>query len=256
MKQILSLLAISLIPMLAHSQFEQKISLNLTGGMFSTFGAKTYMPDYGTSAEDEQPLQISNYKPGVYTSLGIQYNLNRHFSIQADVGYMYTDDWFYDDYGGHNYTGWAIWDPVTDELLAEGFNELSLKNISIGLTPRLYLFPGKRLIPFFFGGLTVNATSTTYDDNAWQAYHDLDMLDPDDSGPERANIEKNTGIGFHPGMGLELVLNDRIGFHVSAGLFIVLLNEENFYVPEQNENLNSITIQAGLRFSFLKSKKI
>ena len=45
MKRILSLLAISLIPMLALSQFEQKISVYLNVGMFSTFGAKTFMPD-------------------------------------------------------------------------------------------------------------------------------------------------------------------------------------------------------------------
>ncbi|MCK4749259.1 MAG: hypothetical protein KAT15_19535, partial [Bacteroidales bacterium] len=123
MKRTLTFLSIWLIPVISLAQFEQKISINLSGGMFSTFGTKTFMPDYGTSAEDEQPLQISNYEPGVFTSLGIQYNMNRHLSIQADVGVMYAGKWFYDDYDGHNYTGWAVWDPVTDELLAEGFNE-------------------------------------------------------------------------------------------------------------------------------------
>ena len=88
MKRIPVLFAFLLIPFLAFSQFEQKISVNLSGGIFSTVGAKTYMPDYGTSPEDEQPTQLANYKPGVYASLGIQYNINRHFSIQTDAGIM------------------------------------------------------------------------------------------------------------------------------------------------------------------------
>jgi hypothetical protein len=82
------------------------------------------------------------------------------------------------------------------------------------------------------------------------------MLDPDDSGPDRANIEDNTGLGLYPGIGLELNVSDRIGFHIIAGYYYILLKEDRFYVPEQNENLNAITIQAGIRFSFLKSKDL
>ena len=124
------------------------------------------------------------------------------------------------------------------------------------MTPKYYLLSGKRFNPYLFLGFNLNFTSTTFDDNEWEAYHDLDMLDPDDSGPDRANIESNTGAGFCPGLGLELSLSDQIGFYIQAGLYYILLNEEQFYVPEQNEDLKAITAQAGLRFSFLKSKDL
>jgi opacity protein-like surface antigen len=256
MKPALPFLALLLIPLLVQAQFEQKITITLSGGVFSTFGDATYMPDYGSSAEDEEPRQLSNYKPGVHADIGIQYNLSRHFSIQADAGFMYAGEWFYDIYDGVNYTYFAIWDDVTDELLAEGHNELTLTNIGVGLTPKYYLLPGKRVNPFLFGGINLNFTSSTYTDNAWQAYHDLDMLDPDDSGPDRANIESNTGLGLYPGVGLEFNVNDQFGFVLKTGLYFVFLNEGQFYVPEQKENLNAFSIQAGLRFSFVKSKEL
>lgn len=256
MRRGLILFVFLLIPLLVFSQFEQKISVNLSGGLFNTMGAKTYKPDYWTSSEDDQPTQFANYKPGVFTSLGVQYNLNRHVSLQADVGIMYTNKWFFDVYEGMNYTYYAIWDDITDELLAEGHNEFSLLNIGLGLAPRYYLLPGKKVNPFIFAGLTLNITSATYEDNEWQAFHDLDMLEPDDSGPDRAYIENNTGIGFYPGIGLDFSISDNIGFYLTSGFYYFLTSEDNFYTPEQKENFFAITVQGGIKFSFLKSKDI
>jgi len=82
----------------------------------------------GSLEEDREPRQIANYKPGISATIGIQYNLSRHISIQADAGIMKANKWFYDIYDGHNYTGWAVWDPVTYDLLAEGENELTMQN--------------------------------------------------------------------------------------------------------------------------------
>jgi opacity protein-like surface antigen len=257
MKQKTVFIFLLLIPAVAMSQFEQKISINLSGGIFTTFGNPVYQPDYWSSPEDDQPRQMANYNPGVHAMLGVQYNVNRHFSVQADVGVMHSGSWFYDIGEGENYYEFRIWDPDNEEeMLASGENELTLLNIGIGLTPKFYLLPGKRFNPFLFAGVSLNFTSTTFDDNQWQAYHDLDMLDPDDSGPDRANIENNTGAGLFPGIGLELALSDRIGFFIMSGASFVLLNEDNFYTPEQKENLNAFTAQAGLKISFLKSKDL
>jgi len=255
MKRTPAFFVILLLPFLGFSQFEQKISVNLSGGIFSTIGAKTYMPDYGTSAEDEQPTQLANYKPGLYASLGIQYNLNRHISIQADAGIMHANKWFFDDYDGVNYTHFAVWDDVNDILLAEGDNEFSLFNIGLGLTPRYYLLPGKKINPFIFAGINMNITSTTFEDNEWKARRDHGMLEVDED-PDRANIENNTGIGFYPGIGLDFSVSDHIGFFLTSGLYYFLTDEENFYTPEQKENFSAITVQAGIKFSFLKSKDI
>ncbi len=256
MKHLSTFIALLMVSLTASSQFEQKLSVELSGGLFGTFGTKTWMPDWGSSSEDEEPLQIANYKPGPCGAIGFQYNLNRHFSVQANVGIMYTGKWYYDMYDGINYTYFAVWDPITDDLLAEGYRELSLLNVSLGIAPRYYLLPGKKLNPYIFTGLSMNITSATHEDNEWQALHDLDMLDPDDSGPDRAYIENNTGFGINPGLGLELDISDKIGFFISSGIHFILLNEENFYVPEQSENFKAFVIQGGVRLSFLKSKDI
>lgn len=255
-KRLLPLIFICM-HMVVSAQFEQKISITLSGGAFSTVGTKTYMPEFYSQPEDREPLQMPNYKPGFVSSLGLQFNLNRHLSFQGDVSILYSGSWFYNVGGGENYTEYRIWNPDNEDiLLAKGNNELTLLNVGIGITPKYYLSPGKKVNPYVSCGFSLNLTSTTFDDNAWQAYHDLDMLDPDDSGPDRANIESNTGLGLYPGIGLEFNMNDRIAFLVSAGYYYILLNKEEFYVPEQNENLNAVILQAGLRLSFLKSKDI
>ena len=259
MRSKLIFFALVFIPLITSAQFEQKISVTLSGGMFATLGPNTWMPDWGSVEEEREPLQIANYKPGVSATAGIQYNLNRHFSIQAELGLLSSSKWFYDDYDGHNYYEWAIWDPITDDLLAEGENELTMRNIGIGFTPKYYLMPGKKINPFLFTGVSVNFTSTTYEDNEWQAWQDLDMMDqfdPDGDGPDRAFIEENTGLGLNPGVGVEISINDNIGFHVLGGYYLVLLGEDSFYVPEQHENIHAIIVQAGLKFSFLKSKDL
>lgn len=266
MKRNLLLVSLLLMPLLAAAQFENKISLNLSGGMFYTVGPKTWLPDWGNPGLDEdwEPLQIANFSPGVHASVGIQYNLNRHISIQVDAGMMSSGKWFYDMYDGHNYTEWAVWHPddMIDTLMAEGNQELTLKNIGIGITPKYYLLPGKIVNPFLFAGVSFNFTTTTYEDNEWQALHDLDemydmgFLDPDDSGPDGSYMPENTGIGFNPGLGIEINFHDNIGFHIVAGYYLVLIDKENFYVVEQSEHLHAVTVQAGLKFSFLKSRDL
>ncbi len=257
MERKTALIALLLIPALAFSQFEQKISVSLSGGMFSTFGEQVYRPDYWASPEDDLPRQMSNYQPGVHAMLGIQVNLNRHFSLQADVGMIYSGAWFYDVGDGTNYYEYSVWDPEDDEiLLANGENELTLTNIGIGLTPKYYILPGKRVNPYLFAGISLNFTSTTFEDNEWAALKEHGQLDPPDDPPERANIENNTGIGFFPGIGLDLALGDRISFFLMSGVNIVLLKEDNFYTEEQKENLNAFSAQAGIRISFLKSKDL
>jgi len=259
MKFKLILIGLLFMPFWATAQFEQKISVNLSGGVFMTVGPNTWMPDWGSVEEDREPLQIANYKPGLSATLGIQYNLNRHFSLQADVTMISSSKWFYDDYDGHNYTEFTVWDTINDILLAEGEKELTMQNIGIGLTPKYYLLPGKRVNPFLFAGVSINFTSTTLEDNEWQAWHDLDLLDqfdPDGDGPDRPYIRKNTGMGLNPGVGIEFSINDNIGFHILTGYNFIILNKNRFYVPEQHEHLHAIFLQGGLKFSFLKSKDL
>jgi hypothetical protein len=257
MKKKTVLLLLLLVPLALHSQFEQKISVNLSGGMFTTMGASVYQPDYWASSEDDIPLQISNYKPGPDAMLGIQYNLNRHFSIQVDVGVLFSGSWYFDVGEDINYTEFWVWDPDDEEiLLTSGENELTLKNIGIGITPKYYIRPGKKINPYLFAGISLNFTSTTFEDNYWAALKEFGLLDPPDDPPERANIEKNIGPGFFPGVGLDLALGDRFSLFLLSGIHVVMLKEGNFYTPEQQENLKALSAQAGIRVSFVKSKEL
>lgn len=256
MKKQIIIVIIIFFPFITRAQFEQKLSINLSAGTFKTIGSKTYLPEWASSQEESEPLQMPNFRPGVLGIAGIQFNLNRHLSLSADLGLMYSGQWYYNVYDNVNYLDFAIYDSITDELLADGSDELTLLNISIGFTPKYYLFPGKKINPYIFAGLTLNYTKSDFTDNQWQAYHDLNMLDPDDTGPCSPYLENSFGLGFYPGLGGEYNLSDNIGFFISMGYHLILLKKENFKSPEQEENLNFIDFHAGVRFSFLKSKNL
>jgi len=256
MKKKCILLFLLLVPLALHSQFEQKISVSLSGGMFYTMGASTYRPDYWSSPEDDAPLMMSNFKPGADVMLGIQYNLNRHISIQLDGAVHYAGQWYFEE-DGISVLYYNIDDPDNDEIsLASGENELMFTNIAIGITPKFYFRPGKRVNPFLFAGINLNLTSTTFKDNEWAALKEHGLLDPPDDPPEQAFDLQNTGPGFFPGIGLDLALGDRLSLFLLSGYRLVLLKEDNFYTPEQHENLNALSVQAGIRVSFIKSKDL
>jgi opacity protein-like surface antigen len=247
---------ILLMPLLLNAQFEQKMSFSLSAGAFKTIGAKTYTPEWASEPDEWEPYQMPNYRPGIQINGAIQLNINRHFSLGLDVGYMHAGSWFYNAYEGVNYLHYEVYDTIADELLADGVNELNFTNISIGLVPRYYFHPWEKFSLFLFAGLNINFTSAEYEDNEWKADKEFGMLDPDDTGPYDPYLEENTGLGVISGFGAEYDLNDNIGFYLSAGYQFIMLDEKNFKMSEQVENFQALNLQAGIRFSFLKSKKL
>ena len=256
-KQVLSLL-VMFISLFVNAQFEQKLSINLSAGTFKTIGPKTFHYSWDTDPNAFDPLQMPNFRSGFLGNISLQFNMNRHLSLNADLGLMYSGKWYYSRYDdGVNYLDFQLYQyDSTDVLLEEGSNEMSLSNLSVGIAPKYYLLPWKKINPYFFTGITINFTNVTFTDNYWQARHDNDMLDPDDTGPYNDFLEKNFGIGFHPGFGAEYSLSDNIGFFISAGYHLILLNKENFKEQDREENFHSINLQGGIRFSFLKSKNL
>jgi len=260
MKKPIVLIIITFFPFIIQAQFEQKLSINLSAGPFKTIGPKDYVP-YEDYPNEFWPYQMSNFRTGIFVNLSFQYNLNRHLSLTADLGLMYSGAWYYsyaDD--GINFLDFQLYqDDTTDILLEEGSNEMTILNLSLGFAPKYYFLPGKKINPYIFTAITLNMTQVTYTDNYWQARKDHDMLAPDDTGPSNDWLEENVGIGFNPGLGAEYSLNDNIGFFISAGYYFILLHEENFKTEEQRENkenFHSINLHAGVRFSFLKSKDL
>jgi hypothetical protein len=254
---LLALLAAACLPgtfQNLNAQFEQKVSLNFETGLFKTVGPKTYAPDWATSREDNQPTQMSNYKPGLVFAGGLQFNLNRHLSLQADIGFMHAWKWEYRVYDKVNYLDYRITDAVTSSVLAEGSNRLNLSAMCLALAPKYYLLPGKKLNPYLFTGVMLSYVTSTYEDNEWKAYRDLKLLAADDTGPSNPYLEKSVGIGFNPGIGIEYPMGDKAGFFLTTGYHFTLLNKNAFKTSEQREDFMALSIKTGLRFSFIKSK--
>ncbi|MBL7113810.1 MAG: outer membrane beta-barrel protein [Bacteroidales bacterium] len=255
MKRNAALAFMLLIPSFAFAQFEQKVSLNISAGTFKTIGPKKYVPEWATEDDEFEPCQMPNYRPGLSGNISFQYNINRHISISAEAGYCSVSKWEYIIYEEYNYHGWEICD-TTGELIRGGQDELTLSNVNIGLGARYYLITDKKIKPYVFAGLGLHITRADFTDNRWQAENELDLLEPDDSGPDEPWLEESIGFGVNPGLGLEYSINDWLGIFLQSGYSLVILDKSKFKTPDQEENLHMISLQAGIRSSFWKSKEL
>jgi opacity protein-like surface antigen len=247
MKKYLLLLLLILVTFRVYPQFEQKVSLNFSLGGFKTFGKA--MGEY-------DPMQMPHYKPGISAGAGLQYNLNRHFSVNVDISVMYSASWYYNPTGDNNYLHYTIViDTITNEIVAEGENKLNLLNLSIGVVPKFYLFAVKKWNPYLFAGINLNFTHATYTNNLWNDMESLGLNQPGDS-PYNPYLEKNTGIGFLPGIGLDFNPSEKFSFFLEGGYSLILMKDENFKSPYAVENINAVIFRTGIRFSFLKSKNL
>jgi len=237
-----------LSPILLNAQFEQKVSINFSVGGFKTFG-------YEMGEYEYDPLQMPHYKSGLIAEAGFQYNVNRHFSIMAATGIMYSGSWSF-IIGEYDYLHYTIIDSITEQVLAEGINKLNFFNFSVGVFPKYYLLPSKKWNPYVFAGLSINYTHAKYTDNYWKDANDHNYLPPDDNGPYDPFLEKNTGVGFIPGIGIEYSRNDKFKLTLTSGYSLILLKEENFKNQYVIENFNAFFLQIGARLSFLKSKNL
>jgi hypothetical protein len=245
MKQIVVFLILFLLALNASAQFEQKASINFSAGVFKTLGDKTI---------ESVPKQMPWYKPGIDVKAGVQFNISPKFSIATELGIMYSPKWHcvIDDYDWMTYEVWQ--DTVT--MLSSGLNDMSLLNISLGVTPKLYLIAESKVRPFLFAGLSINLTKAPFKDRYWEDRIRFGLNDPGDESPW-PYLQKNTGVGISPGIGIEYSPNDKVAFWFASGFNIIFINEDNFPYDSRKEikgNLTAFQANAGLRFSILKSK--
>jgi hypothetical protein len=236
-----------IIPVVISAQFEQKASINFSIGLFKTLGDKSI---------DPLPRQMPWYKPGIAAEGGVQFNINSRFSLLTEIGVMYSSKWYcnVDDYNWMTYEVWQ--DTIT--MLSSGLNEMSLLNLSLSVTPKLYLIPQSKFSPFLFAGLSINYTTAPHVDNFWKDYVSFGLNEPGDTECW-SYLEKNFGIGFNPGIGFEYSPGDKLAFFLTSGCHFVFIKAENY--PEDNRedikgHLNAFHAEAGMRFSFLKSKDL
>jgi opacity protein-like surface antigen len=252
MKRKILILGFFLFSLLINAQFEQKVSINLSAGMFKTFGDK-----YGYRPDGEPlPKQMASYKAGIVSELGFQYNINRRFSILAELGIMYSNKWELIAEDGHNWMQYENWaDSAT--FISSGLNELNLFNFSISIKPKLYILPGKKINPFLYAGINLNYTHAKYTNKQWDEWVAAGQNDPEET-PYNPFLEKNVGLGFNPGLGIEYNPSEKISVFLTAGYYHIFMNEKNFQYDqlEGAADLNAFLIQAGIRYSFIKSKSL
>ena len=247
-KKYIILTLLSLIAIPTYSQFEYKMGVNLTFGGFKTIGYKTGEDDY-------TPMQMGNYKPGITADFGLQYNINRKFSMAVHAGIMKTWGWSY-KIDGVDWMYYEILDTITYEILEDGLNELNFFNFSIGLTPKYYFSPGAKWSPYLSAGINFNLSKAYYANNVWYDEKMLGLLAPEDTEPYNPYLEHNAGLGFTPGFGIEYNTGSKYNLAFEAGYSLILMKEENFEDPFFSENFNAIYLKVGLRFNFLKSKNL
>ena len=250
MKKILVVVSLVLIPFLADSQFEKNLSFDLSAGIFKTFGKKL------AAEGGYNPMQMPNYKTGFSANTGIQFKISNRFFMSAGFGIMLTEKWFHKkEFSSDNWLSWSFNDTI-DGIYYAGENYLDIYNYSFNIRPKYYLMTEKKLNPYVFAGISINLTRANYEDTLWEKKNELDYLPVDDIGPSNDFLEKNNGIGFNPGIGLEYSHNNRMHFYFESCYYLVLLNKLNFVYSELSENFNAFVLQAGLRYYFIKSKEL
>lgn len=248
MKKIIFVFGFFLLPAFVLAQYEQKFSINLSAGSFKTFGQRY--------TEYTGPLQMPNYKLGLYINGGFQLKIGDHLSLVTGFGIMATNRWNYTTPDKDNWNYWSIDDTITGQVIEDGENYLDLRNFSISIKPVYYLIPGKKWNPYFLTGINLNWTRAWYENNYWYAMQRLGLLCPDDTGPCNDNLEESFGIGFNPGFGVEYSPGDKMHFYFETGYYFIALDKNNFKDPSRVENYNAVIFQVGCRLNFIKSKEL
>lgn len=240
-------------------QFEQKLSLNLSGGIFNTVGADSYEPE--PAGDRDEPTLMPNFKAGFTLSGGLQYNLNRHLSLEAALGVMISPGWYYDyspaGEDPFNYLFYTIYtDTVTYIPAVEGENDLNLTAIYFSLAPRYYFLPGKKLNPYLFAGLNISYLDVYYQDNEYDAYEDLGRLEEYPLSPASTWYDKSINAGLVAGAGAEYGISDNLGVFVQFRYHYALLDDADFFESIKFADFHAISVKLGIRISFLKSKEL
>ncbi len=239
------------------AQFEQKLSLNISAGYFNTVGWSGWEENW----EDHGPSLMPNFKGGPSILAGLQYNFNRHFSIEFQLGYSFSLGWYFDasndNEEAYNYLYYEIYDAASATILATGENYMDMKNLHLGIAPRYYFAPGNRFNPFVFAGVSLNYTDAYFENNEYQACEELGRLDLYEENSELVNwFEYQVGIGLMAGLGVEYSLNDNWGLFAMASYHFIALQDQAFYKGNFLVNYHDIGINLGTRISILKSKEL
>jgi opacity protein-like surface antigen len=246
-----------LVPATLFAQFEQKLSLNVSAGYFNTLGWSGWEENW----EEHGPSLMPNFKGGVSIGAGLQYNFNRHFSIEFQLGYRFAPGWYFDaspeGEDEFNYLYYEVYDNTTSTVLASGDNYMDLANFHFGIAPRYYFIPGSKINPFVYAGVTVNYTDVYIENKEYEAYKAAGIEDQYEDNPELYEwFDYQVSVGLMAGAGVEFELNENWGLFAMGTYHFIPLDDEEFYLNSFLVNYHDLSINLGARFSLLKSKDL
>jgi hypothetical protein len=244
------------------AQLEQQLSVNISGGYFNTAGWTGWEPEGWYTGAPYEPTLMPNFTSGVSVAAGIQYNFSRHFSVEFRLGFQYSSGWYYDysedGQEEFNYLYYEIYeDEISYVVAIRGENYMDLGNYHLGIAPRYYFLPGRRVNPFLLAGININNTDVYFDNREYQAYVDLGREDEYTGSEGLTNwFDYQVGIGVLAGIGAEMALSDFLGIFIQADYHFVPMREGSIYYPEDYAHFHGINLHLGVRISFLRSKEL
>jgi len=198
------------------AQFEQKFTLHGSFGFAIPTGEQEFY-----SGGDTYPYLFSNFSSGITVSGGVQYNINRRFSIAGNIGFL--------DHWGWEYKGIMI-------------DEVQFWNLQIGIAPKFYLLASKKVNPYLFAEVNLNYTDVFVE------------------GSETTIDEGGAHLGYYPGLGVDFMVSDNFGVYLQGGYSIISIGANPYggspYNIVTNEDYKAFKIEVGVKISFLKSKTI
>jgi hypothetical protein len=209
---------------------------------------------------------MPNFNGGYSFSGGLQVNLSRHFSVEIGFGIMKSNSWYF------NYSddpdeplNYLFYEVVADmdiyDIIESGEDEMLLSDLWVGIAPRYYFRPGRKLNPFLFAGLNIGYFNWTFVNNQYEAYERHDLLDIYYEYNENTGLinwfDDSYCLGPYAGAGMEYTVNDHLGCFVQGSYYFARLQDDAFHVdmPKQS-GFHAINFHLGTRISFLRSKDL
>lgn len=279
-KIVLTAIFVYILTTPVSAQFEQKVTMNFSVGAIDPIGIKDYVyhniytTTSGTKYDDTwlYPYIFSNYEKGFSATGGLQFNINRYFSLGVGIGFEKIGGWAYTDKYNINGTSiskdflsWKIYDLVnTSTVVKTGVNDLKLNNFSIGVFPRLNLLYGKRINPYIFTQITFNYTDINYINTRKEAYSKLGRL-AEYNSTSSSNLrnsfqnppQNSFGVGFYSGLGFDISIVQSMGFYVQGGYSYISINKSDLKKANlESENFKNFKVEVGIKLSFFKSQDL
>ncbi|PLX22744.1 MAG: hypothetical protein C0599_05675 [Salinivirgaceae bacterium] len=197
----------------------------------------TEYDDFGNQFDFYVPYIFANFSPGASFMGGMQYNINRRFSVEGRVYTFFLWDWSYMEDAD---LGW--WSN----------SSLEFWHMSFGVTPKIYARPGKKINPFGFAEFNVSYNDIyVYLEGYYDPEFD-EFIEPEDI----ELISSDLTFGTYLGIGTDINIIPNLSLFAQTGYYITFLGQEMEDNYGEWENFTAIRGEVGVKLNLFKSKQL